>query len=377
MVGKRYLNELFYKNSAFLNRANVDRPLIGIHIWDPQFRKLYKETNKTIAEKGEVKPEDIVTKNFLKDIDRIIAMHEEIGGDLLWPVCPYVYIPWMEAIIGCPIYSNETTFFAKAFINKWDDFYNKKVDISKNNRWLSKLLEIQSALVEHLCANYPVSSSSHLRGPVDMMAAALGQTRMPLELYDNPDKIKEMCSIYAEVFIGVAKMQNEIASKSEFGGFTVNGYGIWTPYVCQYLQDDAMAFLSPRFYRELIKEQHIKIVNSFDSVFYHLHPISLFIIDDLLKMKKVSVIEVNREPEAIGPSIKELLQIFRKIQNNGKSLLINFTQSAVSLDLFEKEVEIICRELFYNGLCIYVMADNIEDALVKKKIIEGVLSKNG
>jgi len=303
-------------------------------------------------------------------------MNEEVGGDLFWPVVSYVYIPWMEAIIGCPIYSTETSFYAKPFIDDWNDFYNKRVDLSNNNKWLSKLLELQSMLVQYLGDNYPISSSSHLRGPVDMMAAALGQTRMPLELYDNPDKVEKMCSLYAKVFIRVAKLQNKIASKSKYGGYTVNGYGIWTPYVCQYLQDDAMAFLSPKFYKQLILKNHIRIINNFDSIFYHVHPISLFVIDELLKMEKVSIIEVNREPEIMGPSIIELLPTFKKIQENNKCLLINFTQCAVGLDLFRDEVRTICKNLSYKGLCIYAMVDDVEDGLMKMEIIKEILDKN-
>lgn len=367
-------DELYYRNKAFLHREEVDRPLFGAHIWDRQFKKIYKETNNTIPQNGEVKPSDIVTKFFIKDIDRIILMHEKIGGDLLWPVVPYVFIPWMEAIIGCQIFSVETSFYTKPFINTWDDFYND-VDISENNKWLSKLVELQLALVEHLGNRYPSSSSTHLRGPVDMMSAALGQTRLPIELYDNPDKIKEMSSIYSEVFIDVAQIQNKIASESKFGGYTVNGYGVWSPHICQYFQDDAMAFLSPKFYKDFVLENHIKIINNFDSTFYHLHPISLFIIDELIKMEKLDIIEVNREPEIIGPSISELLPTFKKIQDHGKSLLINFTQGAVGLKLFEEEVKIICENLSYKGLCIYIMADDTEDGIAKMNIVRRVIRK--
>ena len=47
VVIKRDLDDAFYRIKAFLNREEVDRPLIGIHTWDPKFKKLYKETNKT------------------------------------------------------------------------------------------------------------------------------------------------------------------------------------------------------------------------------------------------------------------------------------------------------------------------------------------
>jgi hypothetical protein len=367
---QRDLADLFRRNEAFIARTVTDRPLVGVHIWDREYRKMYRETNRTIPERGQVKPENIETERFLKDVERLLDMNEAVGGDLLWPVVPYVYIPWMEAIIGCPIHANENTFYATPFIDSWDDFHETALE---GNRWLAKLLELQVALVRELGDRYPVSSSSHLRGPADMMAAALGQTRLPLECYDNPDKVATMCAEYGRVFVAVARMQNEIAAKSGFGGSTVNGYGVWTPRACQYMQDDAMAFLSPQIYEKLVRAEHARIARSFDSVFYHVHPVSLFVLDELLKIPNLTMLEINREPEAIGPSVRELLPVFRKTQESGKSLLVNFTQSAVRLEVFEEETALLCESLPFRGLGIYVMADDVEDGKRKMQIIRRIL----
>src|SRR5208283_2646352 len=151
-----------------------DRPLVGIHVWDRHYRRIYRETNRTIPQIGEVRPQDIETDLFLKDVERLIAMNERIGGDLFWPVVSYVYIPWMEAIIGCPVYANEDTFYSTPCIESWKDF-SGNLDVA-GNAWLAKLLDLQGALVREFGDGYPISSSSHLRGPVDMMAAAFGQT---------------------------------------------------------------------------------------------------------------------------------------------------------------------------------------------------------
>ena len=58
---------------------------------------------------------------------------------------------------------------------------------------------------------YPIGSSTHLRGPADMMSAAIGQKQFPLELYDNPEKIKSMGKVYTSTFIEVARKVNKIA----------------------------------------------------------------------------------------------------------------------------------------------------------------------
>ncbi len=372
---RRNLPELFRRNEAFVRGQATDRPLVGIHVWERQFRRMYRETNRTIAENGEVRPGDIHVDLFLKDIERLLAVNERIGGDLFWPVVPYVYIPWMEAIVGCPIHAIENTFYASPCVESWDRF-SPRVGL-EGNPWLEKLLELHRALLRELGDTYPVSSSSHLRGPVDMMAAALGQTRLPLEYYDNPDRVRTMGAAYSTVFVEVATVQNRLAAEGRFGGFTVNGYGVWTPRVCQYLQDDGMAFLSPGIYRDFIVGEHRRIAGSFDSVFYHVHPVSLFILDELLTFGNLSILEINREPEAIGPSIRELLPAFRRTQASGKALLVNFTQGAVGMKRFEEEVALLCDELPFRGLCLYVMADDEDDGMRRMDIIRKVLNERG
>jgi len=369
------LPDLFRRNAAFIAREETDRPLVGIHVWERQYRRMYRETNRTIPEDGEVHPQNVQTDLFLKDIERLLAMNERIGGDLFWPVVPYVYIPWMEAIVGCPIYAIENSFYAKPCIESWDHF-TADLDVAENP-WLAKLLELQRALLREFGDTYPISSSSHLRGPVDMMAAALGQTRLPLEFYDNPERVRSMCAAYSRIFVEVATLQNRLSAEARFGGFTVNGYGVWTPRACQYLQDDGMAFLSPDIYRKFIVGDHRGIARSFDSVFYHLHPVSLFILDELLTFENLRILEINREPEAIGPSIREMLPAFRRTQESGKALLVNFTQGAVGIERFEEEVTLLCEELPFRGLCLYVMADDEDDGMRRMDVIRTILRGRG
>ena len=364
------INGIFGRNKAFVERTKVNRPLYGIHVLGSKYMKEYSETYKNIPHDREVEPEDIVIDDFLKDMDTFISKQEEVGGDLFYPAVPCMYIPWMEAIVGCPIFAGKDSFYAEPFINSWDDF-NGEIDLSSNNKWFLKLIETKTALVEHLGSSYPIGSSTHLRGPIDMMSAAIGQSKFCLEMYDNPEKIKNLSRIYTDIFIRTAKRVNSIASKSKFEGYVVNNYGVWTPYICQYFQDDALAFMSPKLYREFILKDHLKIDSSFDSTFFHVHPISLFIIDELVKFPNLDVIEVNREP--MGPSVEELLPTFKKIQENNKSLLLNFTTVSFSLELLEKEVKIACSNLSSEGLCIYISVKDVEDGNRKMDLLRKIL----
>ena len=122
-----------------------------------------------------------------------------------------------------------------------------------------------------------------------------------------------------------------------------------------------MLFMSQRCFR----------VNNY--ILFHVHPISLFVVDELIKMNHIAVIEINREPQ--GPAVEELLLTFKKIQDNNKSLIISLTQISVNYELFEKEIEIIFRNLSYKGLCLYINADSVEDGIRRIDIVRKALEK--
>lgn len=366
---KRNIEELIYKSEAFLTRVDVDKPLVGVGIIGREYMRFYKETSKYMKEGEQLNPDDIIIEDFIKDVDNFILMHEEAGGDLFYPAAPFYYIPWMEAIIGCPIYVGKESFYTKPCIDEWENF-SMNIDLH-NNKWLHKFIEIKSALVEHLNVSYPISTSSLLRGPADMMAASLGQTRFPLELYDNPEKIKKLCQLYSNIFIEIAGIANKIALNSKFTGYLVDYYGIWSPKICQYFQDDAVALISPKFYEMFIFNEHLKISKSFGSTFYHLHPISLFIIDKLLALPNLDVIEINREP--VGPPIEELIPSLKQIQDHDRSLLINFTNIDFSSELIEEEIRTIYHNLSMRGLGIFISAENVDDGIKKINAVNKVL----
>jgi len=368
---KRDLNKIIDRHKSFTELAPVDRPLYCVNVIGRGYAAVYDATFGAIPKNREVRPEDIDINSYIKDTANFISWHEQAGADMFYPVVPFSYIPWMEAVAGCPIYAGKDSFYAEPFLKSADDIPDS-IDLSEKNAWFAKLLEMSQALVSSFGEVYPMGSSTHLRGPADMMAAAIGQKQFPLELYDNPDKLKKLGKVCTRAFIEVARALNAIAAKAKFGGFIVNNFGIYTEEVCQYFQDDAVAFLSPKFYREFILEDHRTIDASFGQTLYHIHPISLFVAGELVSFANLKIIEINREPLAIGPSLEEMLPVFKKIQDSGKALVINFTDIDFSPELIEKEVRLACDNLAYEGLCIYICVENTKDGLRKTEAAKEV-----
>lgn len=224
-------------------------------------------------------PEAINPKDFLNYFDRLFLEYEQVGDDLFWPAAPFVGFLWMEPIAGAPVYASSQTYWTTPFLDSLDRIDD--IGFSLENKWLQKLLEFEEVLVEHARGRYPVATScAPMRGHGDMMGATLGQERLCLELYDDSEKIKKLTSIYTDIWIRVAKAQVEKIPKFH-NGYIVAWYSMKIPEVCGYMQEDSLAYFSPKFYREILLENHIRLANSFTYPLMHLHPQSLYCLKDL------------------------------------------------------------------------------------------------
>jgi hypothetical protein len=363
MSKTRDYDEIIRRNKAFVHMEPVDRPLLGIWVGSEMPLEQYKRASEVFSSfKGSaVVPETINPKDFLDDYDRLFLEHEQVGDDLLWSASPLIGFPWMEAIVGIPVHASQATYWTTPCLNSWDEL--NEVNFSLENKWFQKLLEFKEVLIEHTKGRYPLATSfAPVRGIGDMMSAALGQEKMILELYDNPDNVKKLASIYTDIWVKVAKAQIEKTPKFH-NGYILAFYNIWTPSYCQYMQEDSLAYLSPRFYREILLKNHIKMVNSCGYSFMHLHTDGLYCLDELYKMENLKIIDVTRD--LVGLSAFELLPVLKEIQKH-KPLLIWG-------DLTREEIKELLNALSPRGLCICPVVKTLEEG---KDLMRRMKKKN-
>jgi len=363
MLKMHNYDEIILRNKAFINMELVDRPLLGVWVGSEMPLELYKKASEIFSSfKGSViAPDAINPKDFLGDYDRLFLEHEQVGDDLFWSASPLVGFPWMEAIVGCPVYASSSTYWAAPYLNNWDKI--KEITFSFENKWFQKLLEFKEVLIDHSNGRYPIATSFvPVRGIGDMMGAALGQQNLALELYDNPEKVKKLASIYTDIWIKVAKAQIERTPKFH-NGYVLPWYNIWTPDYCQYIQEDSLAYFSPKFYREILLKNHIRMINNFKYPFMHLHPDGLYCLNELYKIENLKIIDVTRD--LAGPSILKLLPTLKEIQKH-KPLLIWG-------DLTKEEIKELLNTLSPRGLCICPVVKTLEEG---KDFIKRTKEKN-
>ena len=100
MGNTKALSEKLARHRSLWNLEEMDRPLITFRLL-MEGMELYHGA-ATLPD-GLLRPDQVDPEAFLPDYDRQWQMHEEMGHDGVYCATPFWKIPWIEAIIGCPI----------------------------------------------------------------------------------------------------------------------------------------------------------------------------------------------------------------------------------------------------------------------------------
>lgn len=313
------------KHHTLSVRGSAETPIIGnkrttaFVLGDYQF---------TISDRP-LKPEDI-------DLPRVLAWADALyqrgngflDGELVWGLPPLPGVPWMEAILGCPIWVSEEShsLWAVPWLDDWDAFEN--VLPLSSNPWYLKLLELTDALVRHANGRYPVTQTL-MRGPADLAVALRGHERFCLDMLDQPAQPSELAERCTDIWIQVA--QSLLALIPPFdGGYTAPRLEVWAPGQLVRFEEDATILFSAKLYREFFQEWDRRIASSFDYTLIHTHSANHKLIADLLQIEELDAIQVSLDPN--GPSAEEMVPVLQKIQAAGKALLITHELSDNILD---------------------------------------------
>jgi hypothetical protein len=266
-----------------------------------------------------------------------------VQGDLFHTECAFSRVPWMEAIVGCAIHAgaDEAMWAVPALGPDYDGI--ERIVPAEDNVWLARLLSLTRALVEANDGSYLVTHALQ-RGPVDILSALLGDVRMGLAFYDEPDRIQEVLSRAARAFIQVARAQVALIPPYE-GGWAPWAYDLWAPGTVIRLQSDSASQLSPRMYREQILPHDRAIMRAFDYSIIDLHSAgTLHLHPVLLEVEELDAISVTLDPYENAPTLEELMPTFAAILE-AKSL-------SVFGEMRTEQVEWLQRALPSGCLCI-------------------------
>ena len=290
----------------------------------------------TVAEDGPLTPDMLSPEN----------MHQTpfTHGDLFCPVMPFGKIPWMEAICGVTpqVSVKANSIWAGFGEGIWpNDWWAKGMKVEINKDWLNLLIETTKYCVEKFSDNFVIAQTSIMRGPVDIMAALVGDKNVIVSMYRHPKETKRLLDGLADICIMVMKAQNNVIPS--FRGGYVNTFGVWAPGTVTRNQEDGAAYLSPAFYKEFLQPVDQKIAQAFDYTAIHFHAAHYVHGDAVTDIKELGALEYNLEPPPYGPTLKEWIPILQRLIRK-KPLILD------ALTLTREQINTLLKELPPQGL---------------------------
>jgi DNA-binding FadR family transcriptional regulator len=338
---------------AFWAREKQPRPLASFRAGDFFFARRFHAALPLLEPDKPISPEMLSVSEFLPDYERMFREAEELGQDGFWTGEPFTGIPWMEAILGCPIRAGRESFTSKSSLSSPLEAL-EKVRFDPQNPWLVKYLEFTRALVRQSRGRFPVGMPI-MRGPTDMLGALLGQQEMVLALMEtDPQVMRRLIEQVTQAFLSVIEAQRRLTPPF-YGGQSLGFYHVWAPGPAIWFQDDLSSILSPKLYRQFFLGSARMILAGHDHTAVHLHPTSFFVLDDLLTLENLKVIQVNKDIS--GPDIKEMLPLLAKIMQTRGLILWG--------DLTIEDLELVRKNLPCRGLALNVVAPAQEEAVAR------------
>lgn len=339
------------RHRAFCRGEQTDRPLAGAYLGGYEVADVY-----LVAGDGDLlEPQQLVPERFLEVFVQRCEKSEGLGQDLFRPLSPLYCVPWLEAMLGCPVRVHSQACWAESLLD--EDEPLETLQPGWTEAWLEAAVSFVWALAARancqpsLAGGFPVAGL-FLRGPADVVAAMLGTERMCYEFYDHPRQIHRLTRLSADAWIEALRLINQHIP-TFYGGFVDPGRWLYSPAPCAYSSEDASAMISSDLYREFFLPYNQVMVNAVPYGYVHRHSASAHNLLALLDLETTWAIEVTMDPG--GPSVPEMLPLLQQIQEKGRPLIVFGLDEG-------RDVAALVAGLSPRGLCVVVQADTEEKA---------------
>jgi hypothetical protein len=309
------------RHEAFLECRAVDRPLIGY--WSSGYYPAEQFPRATSRWKNGavLRPDEVSFAPFAEDYERLYGSQHESNGDFGYVGSAYWGIPWLEAIMGCPVTVAVANCCAKPCLTSIDNMKGLALDLD-TNAWLNTLLRFTQELVDFSAGRFPVCPPL-LRGPGDAVAAMLGEMTYVTGFFDSPATMQELLDLCVRTRLAVIE-RLQAAIPSWHGIHAAGGYPsmVWSRRTVAYHQEDSAAVLNPSIFRKFLLPAERQTCRAAEVNFIHLHSACLYPVDILLEDSSFDVLQINIDHRGVGPPVWKLMSTFKKIQAAKRPLLL-------------------------------------------------------
>ncbi len=266
-------------------------------------------------------------------------------GDLLPFSQPFFKIPWIEAMLGCPITMTEGQIWVQRHSGGTQAVLQQGRNL-EHNPWFQLYRAFLSQLRSRLDDRFPVTANTLLRGPSDLVAAILGVREACVGWIDQPELMAKLMRVCTDANLAVIEAGYELldpyADGPTEGGY-ISGWGIWAPGPVVRTQADHSTLLSPEMYEHQILPFDLEVIRACPCCIFHLHNPGLHVAPALIEVDELDVIEVVVDPYPDAARKPYEMAMYRRILERKPLILdVNFP----SLE----EADWVLGELAHRGL---------------------------
>ena len=268
-------------------------------------------------------------------------------GDQI-PFCqPYFKIPWIEAMLGCPIKMTEGQIWVDRYEGDVEEAIRRGINL-KHDPWFQLYQAFLRQLQDRLGDRYPVSANTLLRGTSDLAAAIMGVKEACIGWIEAPALMARLMRVCTDANLAVIEAGNKLLNPFE-GGY-MSGFALWSPGPVVRTQADHSTLLSARMYERQILPCDLEVIRACPFCIFHIHNNGLHVAPLLVEIPELDAIEIVVDPYPQGERKAYEIDAMRKIQEH-KPLIMD-----VNFPTFE-EAERVRDQLDPQGLCLNARFD--------------------
>ena len=119
---------------------------------------------------------------------------------------PFSKIPWMEAMLGCPLKMTEGQLWNEHYPGDPNDVIARGANL-EHNPWFQLYLEFLRRLQERLGDRFAVTTNTLLRGTSDLAAAVMGVQEAAMGWIDDPALMARLMRVCTDALLMVLMAQ--------------------------------------------------------------------------------------------------------------------------------------------------------------------------
>jgi hypothetical protein len=273
-------------------------------------------------------------------------LHAGVGDTIPFSGSP-PKIPWVEAMLGCPIKLVDGEIWIEPYPGDPEDVIRRGANF-EHNPWFQLYLEFLRQLQARISSRFPVTANALIRGVGDLAAAVMGVQEACLAWIERPRLMARLLRVCTDGILQMVEAGYKVLRPFQNGYPSV--YGIWAPGPVVSTQDDHSSLLSPKMYREQLLPYAQEVIRACPFSIFHLHSPGLHIAPLLLDLPELDVIEVGIDSPPAQQRRPYEVQMLQMILEN-KALIVDAGPPNVeSLDEYEE----LLAQLPERGLCFRV-----------------------